>query len=117
DGRKIRFFESLIRLKRADGSLISPSEFLEFAQLTGLINEIDRYAVEANIRLVTEFVERAPAGAVHVNLSVSALTNRDWTVALKSALKNNLLTPDQLIFEITETAAIADFGTAKEIME
>jgi len=117
NGRQIRFFESLIRLKRSDGSLVSPAEFLEFAQLTGLINEIDRYAVEANIRLLTEFVERAPAGAIHVNLSGSALTNRDWTIALKSALKNNTLKPEQLIFEITETAAIADFGTAKEIME
>ncbi|MGX2040379.1 EAL domain-containing protein [Methylocaldum sp. MU1018] len=116
-GRKICFFESLIRLKRADGSLISPEEFLEFAQLTGLINEIDRYAVETNIRLLTEFVEQAPSGAIHVNLSGSALTNRDWTAALKTALKNNTLKPDQLIFEITETAAIADFGTAKEIME
>ncbi|MVF23557.1 EAL domain-containing protein [Methylocaldum sp. BRCS4] len=116
-GREIRFFESLIRLKRIDGSLVAPAEFLEFAQLTGLINEIHRYAVEANIRLLTEFAERAPAGAVHVNLSGSALTNRDWTVALKSALKNNVLKPEQLIFEITETAAIADFGTAKEIME
>lgn len=115
--REVRFHESLIRLKRSDGVLISPEEFLEFAQLTGLINEIDRYAVEANMRLLTEFVERAPAGAIHVNLSGSALTNRDWTSALKLALKNGSLKPEQLIFEITETAAIADFGTAKEIME
>ncbi|HYE37828.1 bifunctional diguanylate cyclase/phosphodiesterase [Methylocaldum sp.] len=117
DGRKIRFFESLIRLKRPDGSLAPPGEFLEFAQLTGLIHEIDRYAVEENIRLLTEFAERAPAGAIHVNLSGSALTNRDWTTPLKAALKSNSIKPEQLIFEITETAAIADFGTAKEIME
>ena len=117
DGRKVRFSESLIRLKHSDGSLISPAEFLEFAQLTGLINEIDRYAVETNIRLLTESAERAPADTIHVNLSSSALTNRDWTIALKSALQNNTLRPEQLIFEITETAAIADFGTAKEIMD
>lgn len=116
-GREVRFHESLIRLKRSDGVLVSPEEFLEFAQLTGLINEIDRYAVEANMRLLTECVKRAPPGAIHVNLSGSALTNRDWTSALKLALNNGSLKPEQLIFEITETAAIADFGTAKEIME
>lgn len=114
---EIPYFEALVRLRGDDGKPIPPGEFLEYAQLTGLIRELDRYVVEEAIRFLRRHRENHHFKAIHVNLSASALSNRDWTEPLKSAIKNRDIQPERLIFEITETAAIGDFGTAKNIME
>ncbi|MGY6213752.1 EAL domain-containing protein [Methylolobus aquaticus] len=113
----IPYYEALVRLRGDDGTPIPPSEFLEYAQLTGLIREIDRYVVEDAIRFLSKYRDSGRFTAIHVNLSASALSHRDWTEPLKLALKNREIQPERLIFEITETAAIADFGTAKDIMD
>lgn len=114
---QIPYYEALVRLRGDDGKPIPPGEFLEYAQLTGLIREIDRYVVEEAIRFLHRHRENHRFKAIHVNLSASALSNRDWTEPLKSAIKSREIVPERLIFEITETAAIGDFGTAKDIME
>lgn len=114
---QIPYYEALVRLRGEDGKPIPPGEFLEYAQLTGLIREIDRYVVEAAIRFLHRHRDNHRFKAIHVNLSASALSNRDWTEPLKAAIKSRHIQPERLIFEITETAAIGDFGTAKDIME
>lgn len=114
---QIQYYEALVRLRSEDGTAIAPGEFLEYAQLTGLIREIDRYVVEAAIDFLQRQRDNRGFKAIHVNLSASALSNRDWTEPLKAAIKRRDIQPERLIFEITETAAIGDFGTAKDIME
>ncbi len=114
---QIQYYEALVRLRSEDGTAIAPGEFLEYAQLTGLIREIDRYVVEAAIDFLQRQRDNRRFKAIHVNLSASALSNREWTEPLKAAIKRRTIQPERLIFEITETAAIGDFGTAKEIME
>jgi len=113
----VHYYEALVRLRGQDGAPIPPGEFLEYAHLTGLIREIDRYVVEEAIHFLREHQGDARFKAIHVNLSASALSNRDWTEPLRAALKSREIQPERLIFEITETAAISDFGTAKDIME
>ncbi|MBM4200771.1 MAG: bifunctional diguanylate cyclase/phosphodiesterase, partial [Gammaproteobacteria bacterium] len=113
----IPYYEALVRLLGEDGKPIPPGEFLEYAQLTGLIREIDRYVVEDAIRFLNVHKDTNRFTAIHINLSASALSQRDWTEPLKAALKNREIQPERLIFEITETAAISDFGTAKDIMD
>jgi diguanylate cyclase (GGDEF)-like protein/PAS domain S-box-containing protein len=114
---EIPYYEALVRLRGDDGQPIPPGEFLEYAQLTGLIRELDRYVVEEAIRFLRRHRDNHRFTAIHVNLSASALSNRDWTEPLKAAIKSRDIEPERLIFEITETAAIGDFGTAKNIME
>jgi diguanylate cyclase (GGDEF)-like protein/PAS domain S-box-containing protein len=114
---EIPYYEALVRLRGDDGQPIPPGEFLEYAQLTGLIRELDRYVVEEAIRFLRRHRDNHRFKAIHVNLSASALSNRDWTDPLKTAIKGRDIEPERLIFEITETAAIGDFGTAKNIME
>ncbi|MFO1417606.1 MAG: EAL domain-containing protein [Methylotetracoccus sp.] len=113
----VPYFEALVRLRGEDGKPIPPGDFLEHAHLTGLIREIDRYVVEEAINFLNRHEESDRFSAIHVNLSASALSNREWTEPLRAALKNREIQPQRLIFEITETAAISDFGTAKDIME
>lgn len=114
---QVQYYEALVRLRSDDGTTIAPGEFLEYAQLTGLIREIDRYVVEAAIDFLQRQRDNRRFKAIHVNLSASALSNREWTEPLKAAIKRRVIQPERLIFEITETAAIGDFGTAKDIME
>jgi EAL domain-containing protein (putative c-di-GMP-specific phosphodiesterase class I) len=42
--RQVSHYEALVRM-RADGSPIPPGEFMEVAEKSGLIREIDRYVI------------------------------------------------------------------------
>ena len=52
-----------------------------------------------------------------VNLSAHAFNNPDLLDQLKQLLKDTGLDPKQLIFEMTETAALADMVAAQQLME
>jgi diguanylate cyclase (GGDEF)-like protein/PAS domain S-box-containing protein len=114
---KIEYYEALLRIKRDDGSLALPGEFLEFAHLTGLIKDIDRFVIEEMIKSLDLFADNPSPSTIHINLSAAALADPSWTEPLKAAVAAKRLRPEHLIFEITETAAVADFGMAKAIME
>ncbi len=114
---KIEYYEALLRIKRDDGSLTLPGEFLEFAHLTGLIKDIDRFVIEETIKSLDALADSPSPLTIHINLSAAALADPDWTKPLKAAVAAKRLKPENLIFELTETAAVADFGMAKAIMD
>jgi EAL domain-containing protein (putative c-di-GMP-specific phosphodiesterase class I) len=52
-----------------------------------------------------------------VNLSAHAFNNPDLLSHLKQLLQDTQIDPQQLIFEMTETAAVADLTAARRFME
>ena len=52
DGKQLRGFESLLRLKTSDGISVSPAEFIPVAEKTDLILKIDDYVIR---RVLKEF--------------------------------------------------------------
>jgi diguanylate cyclase (GGDEF)-like protein/PAS domain S-box-containing protein len=109
----IRFHEALLRLRMQDGRLAMPAEFLPSAERSSLIYDIDLYVVDAAL----EALFAAPEKKLSLNLSAAALNDERWTDKLLRAVAEKSLNPDRLIFEITETAVIADMEKAREITE
>ncbi|HEV3229520.1 MAG TPA: EAL domain-containing protein [Solirubrobacteraceae bacterium] len=103
--------ELLVRMRGGDGEVIWPDAFLPTAERFGLIGQLDRWVVD-------QAVDLAAAGRrVEVNISGASMCDRDLTHAIEERLRATGAQPQNLVFEITETAAIANMEEAREFAE
>jgi diguanylate cyclase (GGDEF)-like protein/PAS domain S-box-containing protein len=108
--------ELLIRLLDSDGQLILPGAFLGAAERYGLIKAIDRWVIGGAIRLLAE---RHAFGherlGLDVNLSGASITDPTVMDFIAAEVRNAPIDPTCLIFEVTETAAIANVERARSL--
>jgi diguanylate cyclase (GGDEF)-like protein/PAS domain S-box-containing protein len=110
---KIAYFEALLRLKMDDGRVVPPGEFLPAIGRSGLNYALDCYVVRTALKILLA----KPDKRLSINLSTAALDDASWTEPLVHAVNQQHLDPGRLIFEITETAIIADMEKAKQIAQ
>ncbi len=110
-------YEALLRLREADGALISPGQFLGVAESYGLIHAIDRWVVSQAIRTIAEQRRNRRRIGLAVNLSARAFADVELLPLIREELIWHDVDPAALTFEITETAAVADIQTARKFIE
>lgn len=110
-------WEVLARMRGEDGSLISPFHFIQIAESTGLINALDRMVLSGAAAHLGMMREGGRNVTLTVNLSGHAFKDPQLVVFLKEMLDEHQLNPKQIIFEMTETAAVSDMGAARKLME
>ena len=101
-GRQLAFYECLMRIRRADGSIVPASAVIPVAEQLGLVRLIDHRVIE----LVTAELVAAPALKASLNVSPDSITDPDWWSALGAQLRARPGVAQRMILEITETAAI-----------
>ena len=104
---KIDRDELLVRMLDRDGNLISPGSFLPTAERFGLIEQIDRLMLAKAVELAGRSRPMA------INLSGPSLSSKRLLEDVSRAIAAGL-DPSWLSFEITETAAVANLGQAKQ---
>ena len=116
--RRVAGFEALIRWRRADGRLVSPADFLEIAEETGLIVPIGRWvlneACAAAGRLAA--VHGGRPLAVNVNVSPRQFVQPDFMEDVRRAVESAGVAPSLLKLEITEATTIRDRELAVEVL-
>lgn len=109
--------EVLLRMVDRDGRLIPPQEFLPVAERAQLIHAIDRWVVQQTIKVIAAHAARGQTARLEVNLSGKAFEDEGLLPLIRRELESTAITPSSLIFEITETAAIASISRAREFIE
>jgi diguanylate cyclase (GGDEF)-like protein/PAS domain S-box-containing protein len=111
-------FEVLLRMIDEHGDLIAPGAFLSTAERLGMVQQIDAMTVARAIRAV------AAAGdiggvrpRVEINLSGASMGDPEMLHVIERELHETGLDPSRVIFEITETAAIANIGRARQFSD
>ncbi|WP_374945195.1 putative bifunctional diguanylate cyclase/phosphodiesterase [Sphingomonas sp.] len=108
---RITCFEALARWRTADGRNISPAQFIEVAEESGLIVPLGRWALDAATRTLAEWDREAGGDCgvqIAVNISPIQL-QRDGVVGLVGdALARTGLSGNRLKLELTESALVAD---------
>jgi diguanylate cyclase (GGDEF)-like protein len=109
--------ELLIRMLGPDGEEIAPAGFLPIAERFGLIGEIDRWVVTSAIRALAEQAQLGRRPTVEVNLSGHSLGDPELALHIDRELRGSDVRATQLIFEVTETAAIGNIEAARHFAE
>jgi diguanylate cyclase (GGDEF)-like protein len=108
--------ELLLRIQEDSGDLILPGAFLPTAEQFGLIREIDRWVIAHAFEVVASHQRDGFDTCVSVNLSASTLGDDQVLAFISQQIAETGVNPSSIVFEITETASIADIGRAAKFM-
>lgn len=100
-------FETLVRWRRPNGTIAGPDEFIPFAEDSGLIGAVDRFALTEASRQIQEWRSRFPAESmpyVSVNLSAHNVRRREIVSEIDAILIEADATREYLVLELTESA-------------
>ncbi len=112
---KLRGFEALARLKDADGSFISPAEFIPVAEEAGLIDVLDLCVFKKAAAFFGEVIRSGGEDlTLSINISVRHLLKNTFIEEIKDVLDVNSIPPQNLEIEITESIMIDSAGKALE---
>jgi EAL domain-containing protein (putative c-di-GMP-specific phosphodiesterase class I) len=110
----VRQYEVLLRLRDEEGGEpLAPSTFLYVAERFELIQAIDAWVARRAIELIAENERAGRRLVLHVNLSGKSIGDPKVAALTESALTEAAIDPSRLVFELTETAAIANIEEAK----
>ena len=101
--KKLRGFETLIRCKKPDGTIVSPGYFIPAAEKTSLIMKIDDYVLR---RAMTEFKPILGSTGkdciISINVSAKNIGSKNFADRIKAMLEETKFPPKNLEIEITE---------------
>jgi diguanylate cyclase len=124
DDGHIAGFEALMRWIKADGTFISPVDFIPLAEETGYIVELGRWALETSLEdhktLMAEFSEAFPEKALpfmSVNVSGLQLSELKEIDTLAEIISTSGVNPGNIKLEITETMMVENFAHATKALE
>jgi diguanylate cyclase (GGDEF)-like protein len=113
--------ELLLRMQGESGELITPNRFIPAAERYNLMPAIDRWVIR---NACTQLHQNSKAGltrpgesAIFINLSANSLSEDGLIDFIQDQLREYALDPHRIGFEITETAAIADFDCAVKLIQ
>jgi diguanylate cyclase (GGDEF)-like protein len=109
--------EALARVRRADGSLMQPAEFIDVAEDTGLIVQVDRTMLR---QAVSQLQAWTAEGATHicasVNVSARTLAQHDFAQFVLCVLDEHGIEPSRLLIELTEGSLVPGGSVAQDAM-
>ncbi len=120
--------EVLLRIRNGKGDLILPGAFIPAAERYDMMISIDRWVIRAvchhiqtvrdslpPVEALIDSVRRAPA-LYSINLSGMSLADTGLQRYITEQLVHYAIAPEQICFEITETAVIANLPKAQVFM-
>jgi diguanylate cyclase (GGDEF)-like protein len=114
----VRSVEALIRWRHPERGLVSPAEFIPFAEDYGLIGVIGEWVVREACRQASAWQRGGlPPVRVAVNLSASQFRHGKLLETVKDALNDARLDPQHLEVELTESAVMSDPAGSVAILE
>ena len=113
-GGGIERYELLLRMRSEEGELLPAASFIEAAERSGMIQELDRWVVARALELLAERERVGTPISLHVNLSGASLTDVSVLEFIERRLDEGGADPGRCTFEITETADVYehDYDTA-----
>lgn len=106
---EVKGFEALVRWHR-DGVIVPPGEFIEIAEETGRVVELDRFVLEETAKILSNWNRDHKTNfAVSVNLSGLHFKAENGLDFVRPALEAYNLAPQLMTLEITETVQLANW--------
>lgn len=108
-------FEALVRWQHPTRGLLSPIDFVPFAEEIGLIDLIDRIVLASACAQIRTWQDQRLASqdlVISINLSARELVTASIGASVANTLSQTSFVPANLILEITESAVMRDVDAA-----
>lgn len=115
--RSIKHYELLLRLRDQNGNIILPGSFIPAAERYGLMPNLDRWVIHTALHSYNETFGEKSGVHIAVNLSGNSLNDDKLLEFIKNELQTSEINPEQVCFEITETAAISNLSQASHLIK
>jgi EAL domain-containing protein (putative c-di-GMP-specific phosphodiesterase class I) len=108
-----RHYEALVRMLDPEGNLVPPGKFIPAAESSGLIDDIDRWVFDKVLSVLEALPpEKQQLYTFSINLSGPTVCDEKFREHVIERVRNSVLVPKAIHFEITETAAVKHFDRA-----
>jgi diguanylate cyclase (GGDEF)-like protein len=105
-------YELLLRMTGDGGELLPAASFIEAAERSGMVQELDRWVVGRALEMLAERERAGEPVSLHVNLSGASLTDISVLEYIERRLDEGDADPARCTFEITQTARVEDYANA-----
>jgi diguanylate cyclase (GGDEF)-like protein len=108
----IERYELLLRMTGESGELLPAASFIEVAERSGMVQELDRWVVARALEMMAERQRAGSPVSLHMNLSGASMTDLSVLEFIERRLDEGEADPARCTFEITQTARVEDYDTA-----
>ncbi len=116
--RRILSYEALIRWRHPVRGLVSPDDFVNIAEESGLISDLGAYVLEHACRQTRKWQEAGFGNLqVSVNLSTRQLRDPGLLHLIRSALTDTAIDPASVELELTESAVMEDMQSTLTVLQ
>lgn len=105
---KVVGVEALIRWHHPERGWVPPIDFVPMAEKTGVIKHLTRWVVDQAMNDLKALHEIDPELTISVNISARDLSSPELIGLFETRIKRYQLKAEQVIIELTETAAMDD---------
>ena len=109
---KIKAVEALIRWNHPERGILSPFEFIDFAEERGLIVEIGSWVLRTGCQQAKIWSDKGLDIKVAINLSAIQLQDENLSDQIFDVIKETQIKPQQLELEVTETMLMDNVDVA-----
>lgn len=114
--KRVSGVEALVRWEHPERGLISPSQFITFAESAGLITRLTYWVLAAAVRESHLWHDAGRAVPIAINLSPHDIRDPQLIEQISRALQTWGGTPDWIQFELTESCIMEDLAAARQVL-
>jgi diguanylate cyclase (GGDEF)-like protein/PAS domain S-box-containing protein len=108
---KVEKFESLIRWKHPKFGLVSPEDFIQVAEKSGLIKEIGKWIFDKAARQLKAWqMNGYPSMKMTINLSAVQFNAPNLAEEIIDMVQEIGVSPKSIVLELTETVLLTDYS-------
>jgi len=110
--------EALVRWQHPQRGMIPPLEFIPLAEETGLITQLDQWVISTACEQFKKWqAQGSRMECLSVNVSARHFKEGGLLAFCKSVLRDDQLKPNNLEIELTESALVDNYNSAKQVLE
>lgn len=113
---RLRGCEVLMRWRRPNGMIVSPGQFMAYAENNGHIFDMTRHMMRVSSEEVGELYGENPDFKLSINLFAGHFLDREVVADIKSIFEKSRISFQQIVVEVTERHPLEDMELARKIM-
>jgi len=119
DDQSLLGVEALVRWRHPERGVVTPDDFIPFAEQHGLIGRIDSFVLDEACRQLSEWTSRdgwPSEFTMAVNVSGAELSDPEFVERVAEVIRRHGVPAARLCLEMTETAFVGEWGDVQETL-